>query len=346
MIEEVIGRIQRLVPGAKIAVAHGRVKEIENVILGFGEGGYDVLVATSVIESGLDLPMANTIICVNPQFFGLAALYQLRGRVGRSPRQAYSFFLYPRDVSITVDALRRLQALKELSKLGSGFELANRDMEIRGSGAIVGTEQSGMVDKVGPEVYLALLQEAIEEAKGANVTPVHECALRHVSAAANVVDRGLPPEFDVPGAIDDARAGAMAVRRPRDLLDLRDRWEKELKGPLPQEVQQFLKVQLLLSFGRRLGMAAISTGGKDVVLDVPGWTTTIWDHVRPTLAAALAGVEGDRIQAAYSNSDKQVRLKGLAAGDNPHQLETLTKALGMLFVFVDGKIDLAKAFDL
>jgi len=128
-IKDSVRLVTELCPTARILVAHGRMKEVEETIIRFSNGEADVLIATTVIESGLDLPDANTIIVTNPETFGLAGLYQLRGRVGRSPKLAHAYFLYPPKISITIDALRRLQALKELSKLGSGFELANRGMQ-------------------------------------------------------------------------------------------------------------------------------------------------------------------------------------------------------------------------
>lgn len=236
-----------------------------------------------------------------------------------------------------VDALRRLQALKEMSKLGSGFELANRDMEIRGSGAILGTEQSGVVDKVGPEVYLALLAEAIEEAKGTRLTPVAECALLLPGAAHLARAPPLPVASAAREALSTAgtQAGPAGVRElmtPRDLGRLKERWETE-HGPLPTAAMRVFRAHWMLACGRRLGVEAMSLDADDVALFCPGWTATIWAHLKPTVREALP----TGLQATYSDDDRTLRLKQLGKLRAEKQLKVLLRVLGAMFVFVDGK---------
>jgi transcription-repair coupling factor (superfamily II helicase) len=159
--------LQSNIPEAKFVVAHGQMKpsKLEEVLHQFLSRKYDVLVSTKIIESGLDIPNANTIIINRADRFGLAELYQLRGRVGRTNKQAYAYLVVPSLKTITKDAIQRIQALEEFSELGSGFSLAMRDLEIRGSGNLLGTEQSGFINAVGFDMYMKLLEEAVNEIK-------------------------------------------------------------------------------------------------------------------------------------------------------------------------------------
>lgn len=166
-IKEVAGMIQRLVPHAKIGVGHGQMdgKKLEELMLGFMAGDFDVLVATSIIESGLDVPNANTIFINNANHFGLSDLHQMRGRVGRSNKKAFCYFITPPYSAMTEEARKRIQALEQFSDLGSGFNIAMKDLEIRGAGDILGAEQSGFINEIGFETYQKIMNEAIEELK-------------------------------------------------------------------------------------------------------------------------------------------------------------------------------------
>ncbi|MBI5648420.1 MAG: transcription-repair coupling factor [Ignavibacteriae bacterium] len=173
-LETLAGKIRAIVPGVRIAIAHGQMTgaELERVMTRFLEKRVDVLVTTKIIESGLDIPNANTIFVHRAERFGLAELYQLRGRVGRSNIQAYAYFLVPPEARMTRDAVKRLQALEEFSDLGSGFHLAMRDLEIRGAGNLLGAEQSGFIADIGFELYLRTIEEAVSELKQEEFTEV------------------------------------------------------------------------------------------------------------------------------------------------------------------------------
>ena len=160
-----VDEIKQLVPEARVGFAHGQMGEsaLESVILSFLEGEYDVLVTTTIIETGIDIPNVNTLIVHDADRMGLSQLYQLRGRVGRSNRVAYAYFLYQRDKVLTEVAENRLQAIKEFTELGSGFKIAMRDLSIRGAGNLLGSQQHGFIDSVGFDLYSQMLQEAIEE---------------------------------------------------------------------------------------------------------------------------------------------------------------------------------------
>ena len=166
-IKEVAGMIQRLVPNAKVGIGHGQMdgKKLEELMLAFIEGEFDVLVATTIIESGLDVPNANTIFINNANNFGLSDLHQMRGRVGRSNKKAFCYFITPPDSVMTDDARKRINALVQFSELGSGFNIAMKDLEIRGAGDLLGGEQSGFINEIGFDTYQKIMNEAIEELK-------------------------------------------------------------------------------------------------------------------------------------------------------------------------------------
>lgn len=166
-IKEVAGMIQRLVPHAKVGVGHGQMdgKKLEELLLAFMDGSFDVLVATTIIESGLDVPNANTIFINNANNFGLSDLHQMRGRVGRSNKKAFCYFICPPYSAMTEDARKRIQALEQFSDLGSGFNIAMKDLEIRGAGDLLGGEQSGFINEIGFDTYQKIMNEAIDELK-------------------------------------------------------------------------------------------------------------------------------------------------------------------------------------
>ncbi|MFQ5900675.1 MAG: TRCF domain-containing protein, partial [Thermodesulfobacteriota bacterium] len=167
-IDGIYNYLKGLLPEVRICVAHGQMKErdLEKVMNSFISKEYDMLISTSIIESGLDIPSANTIIINRADRFGLAQLYQLRGRVGRSSHRAYAYLLVPQEAGLTRDAKKRLRVLKDLTELGSGFKIASYDLEIRGAGDLLGTAQSGQIARVGFDMYTKLLEQAVKELKG------------------------------------------------------------------------------------------------------------------------------------------------------------------------------------
>ena len=201
--------VSRLVPEAKIAVAHGQMgeDELERVMVDFVAHRYDVLLATTIVENGLDIPNANTIVVNRADRYGLAQLYQLRGRVGRSDRRAYAYLLIPAEQTLSPIARRRLAAIREFSDLGSGFRIAALDLEIRGAGNLLGGEQSGHIEAVGFDMYMKLLEQTIRELKGEEIEDDRRAAVnlridlridetlhpRHEPAAVGVPPHGQRP---------------------------------------------------------------------------------------------------------------------------------------------------------
>jgi transcription-repair coupling factor (superfamily II helicase) len=189
-IKDIQAKVHRICPNVKSAVVHGRMegKEIENVMFDFIQGDYDVLIATTIIESGLDIPNANTIFINDAHHFGLSELHQLRGRVGRSNKKAFCYLLAPPLSNLTHEARRRLKAIEEFSELGSGFNIAMQDLDIRGSGNLLGGEQSGFIADVGFETYQRILNEAIMELKESE--PEEESVAEKTGEVAIREDKG------------------------------------------------------------------------------------------------------------------------------------------------------------
>jgi transcription-repair coupling factor (superfamily II helicase) len=253
--------LARIVPEARVIVAHGQMPEraLEDKTYAFFHGKADVLLSTTIIESGVDVPRANTILIDRADALGLAQLYQLRGRVGRSSQRAYAYLLIPGDAALTSDARRRLEAIQDLSALGSGFRLANMDLEIRGAGNLLGAEQSGNLGAVGYETYMELLSEAVDELRGkqreAPVDPEIRLgvAARLPEAYVADVQQRLVLYKRLASAPDDAEAD-----RLRD--ELLDRF-----GPLPREAENLLAVIHLKIAARTLGIAQVLLDGAELV---------------------------------------------------------------------------------
>jgi transcription-repair coupling factor (superfamily II helicase) len=213
-IEIMRSKLQMLVPQARIVVGHGQMDsdELEEVMTKFVNGKADVLLSTTIIESGLDIPNANTIIIDRADRFGLSDLYQLRGRVGRYKHQAYAYLLLPRHVSLLTDVRKRISAIRQYSTLGSGFKIAMRDLEIRGAGNLLGSEQSGHITAVGFELYCQLLKQSVSSLKGEKVKPRVEIGVKLDFISLNSVESGRAGS-PLPAA-DGHDDGAHGVTRP------------------------------------------------------------------------------------------------------------------------------------
>jgi transcription-repair coupling factor (superfamily II helicase) len=253
-IYELATKIRELVPQARIVIGHGQLPEaeLERVMLAFMNHEYDVLVATSIIENGLDIPLANTIVVNRADRHGLAELYQLRGRVGRSNRRAYAYLLIPPETELTEIARRRLAALKEFSDLGAGFKIAALDLELRGAGNMLGGEQSGHIEAVGFEMYTSMLEEAVRKIKGEEEKPAHAGTSINLGISVRIDSSYIPEENQrlrmykrIAGAEDEA---ALADVR----AELQDRY-----GDPPESVLNLLAAGSLRLLCERLGIAQL-----------------------------------------------------------------------------------------
>ena len=253
--------LQRLVPDMKICVAHGKMeaKALEDKMLSFMRGDYDLLLCTTIIENGLDIPNANTILVNQAQNIGLSDLHQLRGRVGRSNKKAFCYLIVPPLVSLSDDARRRLKAIEEFSDLGSGFNIAMQDLDIRGAGNLLGAEQSGFISDMGYETYQKILSEAMEELGIESGTPLRAGREKFVQDCTIDTDR---PAF-IPDEYIDIPAEKIRIYKLLDALtDDReiDRTAAQVQdrfGPLPQELSNLIDVVKLRNLGAQLGFEKI-----------------------------------------------------------------------------------------
>ncbi len=263
-LEEVRNFLAEHVPELKVATAHGQLAagQLDDIMNAFYEGQYDVLLSTTIVESGLDIPTANTLIVHRADMFGLAQLYQLRGRVGRSKLRAYALFTLPANRTLTATAERRLKVLQSLDTLGAGFQLASHDLDIRGAGNLLGEEQSGHIREVGFELYQQMLEEAVAEMRG----------------QADAADSGWSPQITVGTAVmipesyvPDLQLRLGLYRRLGEIENAEeiDAFGAELIdrfGPLPEEVEHLLKIVYIKALCRRANIEKLDAGPKGVVI--------------------------------------------------------------------------------
>jgi transcription-repair coupling factor (superfamily II helicase) len=264
-IADVKAFLDKEVPEAKVAVAHGQMApgQLEDVMTAFYEGKFDILLSTTIVESGLDIPTANTLIVHRADMFGLAQLYQLRGRVGRSKTRAYALFTVPANRTLTVQAERRLKVLQSLDTLGAGFQLASHDLDIRGAGNLLGEEQSGHIKEVGYELYQQMLEEAVSALKAGVEEPAEEKWSPTIAVGAPVM---IPERYvaDLQARLGLYRRLAM-METDADIeafgAELIDRF-----GPLPEEVGQLLKIMAIKVLCRRANVEKVEAGPKGIIV--------------------------------------------------------------------------------
>jgi transcription-repair coupling factor (superfamily II helicase) len=264
-LAEVKDYLDKNVPEARVAVAHGQMPAgvLEDVMSAFYEGKYDVLLSTTIVESGLDIPTANTLIVHRADMFGLAQLYQLRGRVGRSKTRAFALLTLPVGRKITVQAERRLKVLQSLDTLGAGFQLASHDLDIRGAGNLLGDEQSGHIKEVGFELYQQMLEEAVASLKAGIAEPVADRWSPQITIGTPVL---IPEDY-----VADLSVRLNLYRRLAELDDEGeiDAFGAEMVdrfGPLPDEVQHLLDTVVVKALCRRANVAKIEAGPKGAVV--------------------------------------------------------------------------------
>ncbi|CAJ1952380.1 unnamed protein product [Cylindrotheca closterium] len=324
--------IRECFPDIRVIQAHGRMGRTtaEDNVSDFAEGNYDILLATTVIENGVDIPAVNTIIIQDSQNFGISTLYQLRGRVGRSDLQGYSYFLH-REESITEQAAMRLQAIGELNELGSGFDVANRDLEIRGAGSLLGTEQSGIAMRVGFDLYMRMLKKSIRQLRGLDLPLVPRTNVilpkkQGSLSGENASNQLSIPEDYIPDGNErmTAESAGRLAESSAKLVELTNGWKKKY-GPLPANLQTKLKTLHLHACTRRLGIDLIGLvdngdGTTDCVMRSPGLRPRHLGIILPLLPKGLPvkGVDvvfPERLVKAFGvdevHGGKKVDLKAL-----------------------------------
>jgi transcription-repair coupling factor (superfamily II helicase) len=317
-IEETAAKIREVVPSCRIAIAHGQMDEaeLESTMLTFSNGDADLLVCTTIIESGLDIPRVNTILIEDAHRFGLSQLYQLRGRVGRAGIQAHAWLFYPKESSLSETARQRLKAIKEFTQLGSGYQLATRDMEIRGVGNLLGAEQSGQMDVIGFDLYMEMLQEAIKEIRGQEIPQVDDTQIDLKVTAM------IPADYiaDLEQKMSAYRSVAAADTK-QELANIAAEWHDRY-GEIPKPAQQLFRIVELKQIAKQLGFSRIRPDGKQhVILETP-MAEPAWN--------LLAEYLTDSVRSRYVYSIGKVTARGLGVLRPNEQVETLINLLSKM----------------
>ncbi|MFB2839227.1 transcription-repair coupling factor [Floridanema evergladense] len=310
-IEETATKIREMVPGARIAIAHGQLDEaeLESTMLTFSNGEADILVCTTIIESGLDIPRVNTILIEDAQKFGLAQLYQLRGRVGRAGIQAHAWLFYPKKSQLSEAARQRLRAIQEFTQLGSGYQLAMRDMEIRGVGNLLGAEQSGQMNAIGFDLYTEMLQEAIQEIRGQEIPQVDDTQI-DLSLTAFI-----PSDYitDLDQKMSAYRSVA-AAKSKEELEQIVAEWSDRY-GNIPPAARQLLRVMELKQVARKLGFSRIKPDGKQHVILETKMEEPAWN--------ILAGNLPENLRSRFVFTPGKITIRGLGVVSADKQLQSL-----------------------
>ena len=317
-IEEVSHQIRQMISGVRLAIAHGQMpeNELEATMLAFSNGEADVLVCTTIIESGLDIPRVNTILIEDAQKFGLAQLYQLRGRVGRAGIQAHAWLFYPDLGTLPEAARKRLQAIQEFTQLGSGYQLAMRDMEIRGVGSLLGAEQSGQLDAIGFDLYMKMLQEAIQEIQGQEIPKVDDAQIDLNLTAFIPADYIL----DLDQKMSAYRAVATASSA-EELTQIAADWSDRY-GPIPSPARQLLRVVELKQLAKSLGFSRIKPEGpQNLVMETP-MEEPAWKLLKAKLP--------EHLRSRFVYTPRKVIVRGLGVLGGDKQLQSLIDWLGKM----------------
>lgn len=334
-IEEVATQLRAMLPGLRLLVAHGQMPEgeLESAMVAFNAGEAEVMLCTTIVESGLDIPRVNTILIEDAHRFGLAQLYQLRGRVGRSGVQAHAWLFYPGDASLSEAARQRLRAIQEFTQLGSGYQLAMRDMEIRGVGNLLGVEQSGQMEAIGFDLYMEMLQECLAEIQGQDIPKVDDTQI------------DLPITAFIPGDwIPDNDEKMAAYRAAADcggeeaLVELAAAW-LDRYGPLPAPVVSLLKLLELKLLARRCGFSRIRPEKPNIALETP-MEEPAFRRLRQGLPQHL---QGRLVYQAGGGSGARVLARGLGVLPPERQLEELMGWLKPMAEQITGAAGLTEA---
>lgn len=317
-IEEVATQLREMVPGVRLAIAHGQMDEgeLESTMLTFSAGEADVLVCTTIIESGLDIPRVNTILIEDAQKFGLAQLYQLRGRVGRAGIQAHAWLFFPKQKVLTEPARQRLRAIQEFTQLGSGYQLATRDMEIRGVGNLLGAEQSGQMEAIGFDLYMEMLQESIREIQGQEIPKVDDTQI-DLNLTAFIPADYIP---DLDQKMSAYRSVASA-RSKDELVQIAADWSDRY-GPIPTAANQLLRVLELKQIAKSLGFSRIKPEDKQNVVLETSMEEPAWNLLKENLP--------EHLRSRFVYSPGKVTVRGLAVLKAEQQLENLINFLSKM----------------
>ena len=286
-INKVASEIEQLVHEASVAVGHGKMgeRQLENIIMDFADGEYNVLVSTTIIESGMDIPNVNTMIVLDADRFGLAQLHQLRGRVGRSGRVAYTYLMYKKDKTLSEIAEKRLRAIRDFTEFGSGFRIAMKDLELRGAGNLLGTEQSGHMLNVGYELYCKMLEEAVELARGKEPDKPAEETAFSLPVSAVISKRYIEDEVL---RLQMYKKIAM-IENDEDESEVTDELLDRF-GDIPKETQNLIKISKIRSMAGSMGVKEILQQGYKIIF-------RLWESIKlnESMMSKLVAVYGGRL---------------------------------------------------
>ena len=334
-IEDVASSLRLMIPGLRLLVAHGQMAEgeLESAMVAFNAGEADLMLCTTIVESGLDIPRVNTILIEDAHKFGLAQLYQLRGRVGRSGIQAHAWLFYPGEASLSEAARQRLRAIQEFAQLGSGYQLAMRDMEIRGVGNLLGVEQSGQMETIGFDLYMEMLQESLAEIQGQDIPVVEDTQI------------DLPVTAFIPGdwitendeKIAAYRAAAECGGK-EELLELATGWVDRY-GAIPAPVISLLQLMELKLVAKRCGFSRIKPEKPNIALETP-MEEPAFRLLRQGLPQHL---HGRLVFQPGSGATAKVLARGLGLLSAEKQLEELMGWLNQMAEQIPGSDGLTEA---
>ncbi|WP_296420935.1 transcription-repair coupling factor [Vulcanococcus sp. CPBay_Sum15L08_68] len=334
-IEEVAEGLRQMIPGLRLLVAHGQMAEgeLESAMVAFNAGEADLMLCTTIVESGLDIPRVNTILIEDAHKFGLAQLYQLRGRVGRSGIQAHAWLFYPGDASLSDAARQRLRAIQEFAQLGSGYQLAMRDMEIRGVGNLLGVEQSGQMETIGFDLYMEMLQESLAEIQGQDIPAVDDTQI-DLQLTAFIPGDWISDNDEKMAAY---RAAADCIS-PDSLLQLAADWVDRY-GAIPAPVISLLQLMELKLLAKRCGFSRIKPEKPNIALETP-MEEPAFRLLRQGLPQHL---HGRLVYQAGSGSTAKVLARGLGVLPMEKQVEELMNWLKQMAEQIPGADGLTDA---
>jgi len=325
-IEQVIIKLKNMFRGLKFIVAHGQMNEtdLENAMIQFNNGEVDLMVCTTIIESGLDIPKVNTIIIEDAHKFGLSQLYQLRGRVGRSGIQAHAWLFYPNINKISDSSKQRLKAIKDFSELGSGYQLAMKDMEIRGVGTLLGEAQSGQINNIGYDLYIEMLQEALSELEGKEIPKVNDTQI------------DLPMNAFIPGTWISNREEKLEAYKSitscsnnDQLTELAKDWVSRY-GSIPKPVETLFQVMKLKLIAKYCGFLRIKLKKPNIYIETKMEVNT-FKHLKKSLPSSIQS----KIIFQKEKLNSQITIRGLGITDLENQIENMINWFSIMAQSID-----------
>jgi transcription-repair coupling factor (superfamily II helicase) len=313
-IDQAVNKLKNMFPSLKFIVAHGQMNEteLENAMIAFNNGEVDLMICTTIIESGLDIPKVNTIIIEDSHKFGLSQLYQLRGRVGRSGVQAHAWLFYPNINKINDAAKQRLKAIKDFSELGSGYQLAMKDMEIRGVGSLLGEEQSGKVNAIGYDLYIEMLHEAISEISGQEIPEVNDTQIDLPINAFIPATWILNREEKL-----EAYKSATECSNNDELTELATDWVNRY-GNLPKPVESLIMIMRLKLLAKKCGFNKIKLKKPNILIE-----TKLKNSTFKILKNSLASSVQNKFNFNEGEQLSIITIRGLGVTEIQNQIDQL-----------------------